>query len=83
MVARPHNVSRSASAVFHTSPSLSSTIGEGEFSKVKLDEEMSKVELGREIEILKFFKHPSIVRLYDVIRADKHIGTTQEHAPGK
>ncbi|KAF8522724.1 hypothetical protein BU17DRAFT_86619 [Hysterangium stoloniferum] len=35
MVARPHTV-RSASAVSHTSPSLSSTIGEGEFRKVKL-----------------------------------------------
>ncbi|KAF7312140.1 Non-specific serine/threonine protein kinase [Mycena indigotica] len=41
---------------------------------------MSKVE--REIEVLRTLKHPSIVRLYDVIETDKYIGIIIEYASG-
>ncbi|KAF5329573.1 hypothetical protein D9619_009000 [Psilocybe cf. subviscida] len=41
---------------------------------------LSKVE--REIQVLKTLKHPSIVRLYDVIETDKYIGIILEYASG-
>ncbi|KAI9316408.1 kinase-like domain-containing protein [Dichotomocladium elegans] len=39
-------------------------------------------KVDREIDILKRLKHPSIVKLYDVIETPKHIGLVMEYAPG-
>ncbi|PVU98121.1 hypothetical protein BB561_000109 [Smittium simulii] len=47
-----------------------------------VDTEAKLTKINREISVLKNINHPYIVRLYDIIEADKYIGLVLEYASG-
>ena len=53
------------------------------YDKYKLNDPVKKRSVSREIELLKKFSHPNIVKFYDSIDTNKTINLVMEHAKGR
>jgi serine/threonine protein kinase len=52
------------------------------YDKYKLNDPIKKRSVSREIELLKKFQHPNIVKFYDSIDTNRTINLVMEHAQG-